>query len=209
MCPYRQGTTTDEVDITWEKFTEIMDSLKNVDAVMLFNKGEPFLHPDIYRMIEYSRFPVILSSNGVLIDPDKLNYDKIDTLCISIPAGNRETYKKITKRDQFDLVIKKAKELEKRCKHTFYVKMVKQPENEGQEEELMSIFKTVHVVEDSNQPNTNNYTDCTQPDVTPTYNADGKKLVCCRDAEEKYDWGTYYEQAKNRQLDICQKCNIR
>lgn len=208
MCPFRQGTKTDEKDMSWEQFIEIMDKLE-ADAVMLFNKGEPFMHPKIYEMIEYSRFPVIISTNAVLVDTKRLPYEKIQTLCVSIPAGNRETYKQITKRDQFDLVIQKAKEMEERAVNEFYVKMVKQQENEGQEEELKRIFKMVHVVDDSNQPNTHNYTDCTQPDITPVYTSSGKKVVCCRDAKEEYDWNKYYNQAKRRELDICQKCNIR
>lgn len=211
MCPFRQGVETDEKDMTFQKFVEIINGLENCDGVMLFNKGESFLHPDIYEMIEYAgeRFPVILSSNGLLIDPERLNYKKIQTLCISIPAGNRETYKRITGRDCFDVVIEKAKELEKRCENEFYVKMVLQKENKNQEEELKKIFKMVHVVEDSNNQNKHAYKTCGQPDTTPVYTADGKKVVCCRDTEEKYDWDKYYNQAKRRELPICVQCGIK
>lgn len=196
--------------MTFQTYVETMNRLpEDTEAVMLFNKGEPFLHPDIYEMIEYSRFPVVISTNGLLVDVDKLNYEKIKTLCVSIPAGNADTYEKITGSPNFGRVIEKTKEMEKRAVNEFYVKMVRQPENKGQEEQLKRIFKMVHVVEDSNRSNPKGYTDCTQPDNTPVYTATGKKVVCCRDAEEIYDWNKYYEQAKRRELPICQNCAIR
>ncbi|HLP46507.1 MAG TPA: hypothetical protein VK469_11190, partial [Candidatus Kapabacteria bacterium] len=82
-------------------------------------------------------------------------------------------------------------------------------ENEGQEELLKEFCDHVVVVDDSNAPNTKGYTDCTQPDETPTWDFTGRKKVCCRDEFSKYDWDTYADKGRRRELDICKKCNIR
>ena len=198
----------------WELFTKLADELKDSEAIHLFNRGEPFTHPRIYDMIDYVQAngtKVILASNALLIDEKKLyNHFKNGLLVISCHAGNKETYKKITGKDGYYKVIKKAKYLEDNAPERvdFRIKFVKQDLNKGQEDELIKLFKRVDVVEDSNQENPLGYVDCTQPDVCPTWDFKGNKKVCCRDEFSEHDYQTYYEQAKLRQLNICKRCAI-
>jgi MoaA/NifB/PqqE/SkfB family radical SAM enzyme len=211
FCPYRLDGNPDGGFMSWEDFTKIFDAISNQsEAVMLFNRGEPFLHPRIYDMIRYAQYSnnVILSTNGVLVDVDKLySVFTHGTLCVSIP-GVGETYKLMTGKDSYEIVKNKVIELEKKKPEgvELYVKMVRQPENEDQEKELQKFCKMVHVVEDSNQPNTNNYTECGQPKTTPTWRWDGTRSVCCR-SEEDYT-PENYELGKKRSLKSCQNCNI-
>jgi len=211
MCPYRLGGENPDLgDMDFELFKKIVDENPS-DEICLFNRGEPFLYPKIYEAIKYvcaKGQKAIVSTNGILIDP--IRYERsIDraSLVISLPAGDRETYKKITKTDNFN----KVKENIERLQNSgieLYIKMVRQPENEGQEEELKKFCNDVKVVDDSNGKNVHGYTDCSQPDVCPTWDFNGKKKVCCR-AGSDYDWDKNYNLAKQRKLPICQNCNIR
>jgi MoaA/NifB/PqqE/SkfB family radical SAM enzyme len=179
---------------------------------MLFNRGEPFLHTKIYDMIKYAQLTtnVILSTNAILVDVDKLySVFTHGTLCVSMPGGTKETYEKLTGGDNYELV--KAKVIELQAKKPngveFYVKLVRQAENEGEEEELKKFAHMVHCVDDSNQPNVHGYTTCSQPDITPTWDWRGDKKVCCR-ASRDYGWEENQEKGRARELDICQNCNI-
>lgn len=214
MCPFRiDNKNIPKGDMDWDLFTKLADELaQQSEAIMLFNRGEPFLYPKIYEAIDYVKCKVIISTNGTLIGYDKF-YDTRGEklLCVSLPAGNRETYKKITGFDYFDRVKKNIIELQEKKPENveMYVKIVRQKENEGHEEEIKKWCKVpVMAVEDSNQPNHHGYETCSQPDITPVWDFTGKKKVCCRDEFGKYDWETYYEQAKKRELPICKNCGI-
>ena len=211
FCPF-QHHEIDKGFMDMGLFKRLVDELAPVsEALMLFNRGEPFLHPRIYQMIEYAnaRCPIILATNAILVNVKKLYSIKgKKTIAVSCPAGNRETYEKLTTVDAFETVKGKIKELQKKKPDDteLYVKMVRQPENEGQDEKLREFCDNVVVIDDSNIPK--DYLVCTQPDTVPVYRYDGRKVVCCRDWEGKYDWHIYKEQAKKRRLDICKNCGI-
>ena len=214
FCPH-QHNPIKRGFMEWDLFTELVDDLApQSEALMLFSRGEPFLHPTVYKMIEYAnkKCPVIISTNAILVDVKRL-YDvfKEGTLCVSCPGGNQETYKLLTGSDSFGIVREKIRQLvtSKPERINLYVKMVKQKENEGQGEELKKLCKNVAVVDDSNNPNLHNYTECSQPDVSPTYRFDGQKVVCCRDWNCEYPYVQYYEQAKKRELPLCANCGIQ
>lgn len=216
MCPFRYDSNFNDLgDMEWDTFTKIFDEIApTAESVMLFNRGEPFLYKKIYEAIAYvqEKLPVVLSTNGELVDPEKLfKVFQRGTLVVSIPAGDAETHKKITGCNSFEKVKKNVIELQllKPEEVEMYCKMVKQPENQGHEELLKEFCQHVVVVEDSNQPNPKNYTDCTQPDITPVYDWHGNKKVCCRDELGQYPHEEYYEQAIMRDLPICKNCGIR
>ena len=213
MCPFRKGGGfKDFGDMDWDLFTKLVDELApQSEAIMLFNRGEPFLYKKIYEAINYAKgkCKIILSTNGVLVDTELLYKNAGDLLLVvSCPAGNNKTYKEITGVDCYDKVKGKIIELQDHKPENveMYVKLVKQPENEGQEESLKEFCDMVIAVEDSNQDR--GYTHCTQPDITPVYRYDGKKVVCCRDVDGTYEYNKYKEQAKNRLLPICRDCGI-
>jgi MoaA/NifB/PqqE/SkfB family radical SAM enzyme len=212
FCPY-QNKDIDKGFMDFDLFCSLVDVLApQSEAINLFNRGEPFLHPKIYEMIAYAqaKCPVILSTNGVFVDVDELyGVFHNGTLCVSLPAGTRETYENLTKMDNFDLVVNKIIQLQDKKPDgvEMYVKMVKQPENAMEDEEIRRFAKKVVVVDDSNHER--GHLDCTQPDVTPVWRFDGKKVVCCRDAKGEFGWETNYEAAKRRELPICVGCGIR
>lgn len=210
MCPYRLGGDNPDIgDIDFETLKRIIDE-NPTNEICLFNRGEPFLYEKIYEAIEYAskKAKVIISTNGRIL-PDASRLPENLLVVFSVPAGNREDYKKITGVDAFMEVKKNIEEIQEKKHFEMYVKLVRQKENQGQEEELKKWVKVpVMVVDDSNQENTHGYTDCTQPDVCPTWDFNGNKKVCCR-AGSDYDWDKYYNEAKQRKLEICRNCNIR
>ncbi|HLN19040.1 MAG TPA: radical SAM protein [Patescibacteria group bacterium] len=216
FCPYRiDNKNIPKGDMDFNLFTKLVDELApQSEAIMLFNRGEPFLYPKIYEAISYvgRKTKVIISTNGILIGVDRFyKTDGIKQLVFSIPAARSDVYKQITGSDKFD-VVKRNIQLAQNNKPEnveLYCKIVKQPENEGHEEFLKEFCNHVVVVDDSNQPNIHNYTYCGQPDTVPTYDFTGKRKVCCRDEFSKYNFEEYAEQGRKRQLDICQKCSIR
>jgi len=214
MCPFRKdGGFKDFGEMDWSLFTKLVDELAPYsEDIMLFNRGEPFLHPKIYEAIEYvgKKTRAIISTNGVLIDPDKFYKTKGQKLLVvSLPAGDEKTYRKITGSNSFRKVRENIVrlQLQKDDQTEMYVKIVRQPENEGHEEKLKEFCDMVVVVDDSNQDK--GYTTCSQPDITPVYRYDGRKVVCCRDIDGTYEYNKYKDAANNRTLPICRGCGIQ
>ncbi len=80
-------------------------------AITISQYGEPFVvgTEKVVRVIEELRrrfgdVRIDIQTNGTLIDPDLLG-SKADIVMISLDAGSRESYRKITGRDFFDRVI--------------------------------------------------------------------------------------------------------
>jgi radical SAM protein with 4Fe4S-binding SPASM domain len=79
-------------------------------AIYLAGEGEPTLHPDLPKIIEYAYkvgFRIGMATNGALYNyklcRDTLPY--LSWIRYSIDAGNSRTYKKIHGVDHFDLVV--------------------------------------------------------------------------------------------------------
>lgn len=87
--------------IEYNDFTNIIDDhykLKT-DTILFTGAGEPFLHPDISKMITYVKQKGIglqIFTNGTKIKDIKNIIDsKVDELFISVSASNPKTYKKV------------------------------------------------------------------------------------------------------------------
>jgi wyosine [tRNA(Phe)-imidazoG37] synthetase (radical SAM superfamily) len=71
------------------------------EFVAICGAGEPFLHPDIKKMLSLTvkyRFKAHIISNGIHIDSEMLDYMlriKLERLTLSIHAGNNKTYRAI------------------------------------------------------------------------------------------------------------------
>lgn len=107
-------------DISLETFEKIIDRLPDtVKTVNLTGWGEPFIHPDIFLMINYAKqnsLRVALTSNGYLLDADcrrKILDGGLDAICFSIenisPNGQNNSGHKFS--EQCLLNIKELLEL--------------------------------------------------------------------------------------------------
>lgn len=73
----------------FELFKELLDKLKKKDSIVLTGWGEPFTHPNIYSIIKYAKkkgHKVALTSNGMLMDAEKVVDSGIDSISFSVDS---------------------------------------------------------------------------------------------------------------------------
>lgn len=100
MCPRRKMTRKLQ-HMDFELFKKIVDECKSVNRrVQLYNFGEPFLCPDIFRMIDYAanaEIKTVISTNGGVLTAEiakKILESKLDVLILSFDGIKKGTYEK-------------------------------------------------------------------------------------------------------------------
>ena len=83
-------------------------------AMLFAGEGEPLIHPDIDEFIETahdSGAGSAIFTNGVLLTPKRSEriLDKLTFIRVSFNAGNRESYEKVHRSDDFDKVVENLK----------------------------------------------------------------------------------------------------
>jgi len=117
LCPSGAGLLNrPQGFITFDLFKKIIDEIKfDSFLILLWNQGEPFLHKDIIKMIEYAHLQkmiVILSTNAnVFPDPNELIVSGLDLLIISMDGVEQETYNKYRVNGELEKVIENVKKL--------------------------------------------------------------------------------------------------
>lgn len=116
MCKhcFRFSRRTNVGDMDFELFKKIIDEGKkhNLFAVNLSWMGEPFLHPEIINMINYTKLngiiDTIINTNGTLLNKEMsekiLNDGNVDTIIFSMDSITKETYNRVKFGSDFDLV---------------------------------------------------------------------------------------------------------
>jgi MoaA/NifB/PqqE/SkfB family radical SAM enzyme len=104
-------------------FKDLISDLANIGVrkIILCGKGEPFLHPDIIKMIKLvkeNNFILHIFTNGIHIKENMLEEMltlNVDRLIFSIHAGDYQTYRKVhpAHPDKFEYVEKLLKEIKK------------------------------------------------------------------------------------------------
>lgn len=97
-------------------FKKIIDGLKeNIKNIGLFNYGEPFMHPQISEMIEYTRQKcpdthLSASTNGMPLANEellrKITYSGIDQLLFSVDGATQDTYEKYRRGGNLEAILK-------------------------------------------------------------------------------------------------------
>lgn len=90
----------------------IIQTLENGVKNICISGGEPFLHPDIYKMLEFSKkqgLNVAVSSNGDNLDIIKTCIPYIDVIGLPLESYKRELHDKIRGKNSFDNIIKLLK----------------------------------------------------------------------------------------------------
>ncbi len=122
FCFVTEGMNREEGFMDFELFKKVIDESPGLEHLCMHNWGEPLLHKDIFRMIDYAKAAgiawVVMNTNGTLLT-DKMIQRIIDSgldiIRFSID-GSAETFKKIRgveleKIENNIIKLKEAKEL--------------------------------------------------------------------------------------------------
>jgi len=121
-------------------------------AIKLNWRGEPLLHPNLCEMVKYAKqigvHEVLLNTNGLLLDRD-IAYDLaiagLDWLIISADGATKETYEKIRRGGNFEVLFKNLMKLSllyDRLPRSpkVRIQMCLQPDNEGEVVKWLDTF---------------------------------------------------------------------
>ncbi len=113
LCPTGLGTLGRERGrMSFENFKRLVDQIKSFAyQVELFNWGEPFLHPQIFEMIDYvssNKIAVRLSSNLNYFSADiarRTIESGLDALIVSVDGATQASYEKYRRGGNLDRVL--------------------------------------------------------------------------------------------------------
>jgi radical SAM protein with 4Fe4S-binding SPASM domain len=119
LCPTgRNDKSASRGFMKFEEFKKVIDELGNyLTNLELYNWGEPLLHRDLIKMIQYAKgrnIPVCISTNLNALDEgmaEALISTHIDKIFISCDGASPETYSKYRVGGDFDKVISNTAQL--------------------------------------------------------------------------------------------------
>jgi len=142
----------DRVDMSYENYKHILNEIKDFSEdfyVSLSFLGEPLIHKDIKKIIEYTidqkDIKLILETDGLLFDPDFSHYiSDIDSnnlhIIFDVDAVKKETYKKLRGGD-LDKVERNIRYILSKKKKNIFVQMVRIDENEDEMIEFYDMWE--------------------------------------------------------------------
>ena len=101
FCFVTEGMTREGGFMGFDLFKKIIDDSPDLEHLCMHNWGEPLLHKDIFKMIEYAKNKgvnyVVMNTNGTLLTDkmiDKVVNSKLDIIRFSID-GSAETFMRV------------------------------------------------------------------------------------------------------------------
>ena len=139
-------------------FKKIIDDASQIGVkrIHLYLHGEPLLHPQIVKMIDYIKsknLSVDLTTNGMLFTKDKIEsilhsgVNNKDIITFSILGYSKEVHERIMKGINHDEVVRnifyllKLKEKIKKNRPTIQIAFYTMPENEHEKEQFMKYWR--------------------------------------------------------------------
>ena len=104
-------------EMSFEKFKKIADQLPMVKEMYLTGLGEPMLHKDLYRMIEYlkkRKIRTVITTNATILNErniENILRSGLDKIHVSIDSPDPETFKQIRVGTTLDKVTSNLKSL--------------------------------------------------------------------------------------------------
>lgn len=224
MCPrtlkLERGEILAEGDMDPKLYKKVIDegSENGLYAIKLNYLGEPLLHKDLPRMVEYAKkkgiLDVMFNTNGVPLTEEvskKLIKAGLDGILLSFDSPIKEKYESIRIGAKFDRVVDNFRTLIKLrdkdgLRHpVFRVSMVKMKENEKEVPEFVKLWKSIAdkiVTVDYVNPQWKDKTDryviklkehpnfvCSQLYQRLVVNYNGEIGLCCADYDAEMDLG--------------------
>jgi len=115
LCPSGNGTLTRQKGfMDFDLFTKIIDEVAGkVFMILLWNQGEPFLHPRISEMISYASergLFILISTNGnTKLDCKRIVASGLDSMIFSLDGADQETYNKYRVNGELGKVLQNVK----------------------------------------------------------------------------------------------------
>jgi radical SAM protein with 4Fe4S-binding SPASM domain len=158
-CPTgNKSTQIPKGKMDFDNYRKIIDDVKSfVIYQMLYFQGEPFLHPDLYKMIKYSdenNIYTSISTNGHFLTSEnstKIVKSGLKRIIISVDGASQESYEKYRLGGKLNVVLKGIKNLTqaKKILKSKYPKIVIQflafSHNEDEISEIKSLSKELSV----------------------------------------------------------------
>lgn len=219
MCPYPK-MKRDKGFMDFNLYKKIIDnSIGKVEFIYLHFFGEPFLHKDIFKYIEYassSGITLALSTNATIFNDeliDKILNSSLDFMILSLDSINKETYEKIRVGGKFEKtysnIINILEKHKSNNRLNIVLQMVKMNLNKQEEEEFVKRFKVFNQrgfnltikgvgnyageIKRDDVSNTQtlslNNRVCYEPWRGFTIGWDGKVVPCCNDFNYSYILG--------------------
>ena len=136
-------------------FSDFLDQIHKSTSVLFFYfMGEPFMHPEIYRMIKIARSKNIYvetCTNGDFVDPEGVIYSDINKISFQIGGLDQETHSRYRIRSNLNKVLTNLEQLIRKRNQTpessveIDVGFIVMRHNEHQVEEFLSWAKGVGV----------------------------------------------------------------
>ncbi|MBT4127818.1 MAG: radical SAM protein [Nitrospina sp.] len=153
FCFVTDGMTRDGGFMDFNIFKKIIDDCTDLEHLCMHNWGEPLLHKDIFRMIEYAKNKgvnyVVMNTNGTLLTDKMINRivnSKLDIIRFSID-GSAETFKRVrgVELENIEKNIKKLKIIKekKRPELKMGVVFTVEEDTEGDAEEYIKHWEKI------------------------------------------------------------------
>src|SRR6266540_1831661 len=114
-CPRTFEELEPPMDMSWERFTRIVDQVPDLARAVLHGVGEPMMVRELPRMVRYLKqrgVHVLFNTNGTLLD-DRRGRELIDTrldqLRVSLDAAEPGAFKLVRGVDAFERVVANVK----------------------------------------------------------------------------------------------------
>ena len=153
FCFVTDGMTRDGGFMDFNLFKKIIDDCTDLEHLCMHNWGEPLLHKDIFRMIEYAKNKgvnyVVMNTNGTLLTDKMINRivnSKLDIIRFSID-GSAETFKRVrgVELENIEKNIKKLKIIKEKKKPELKMGVVftVEEDTEGDAEEYINYWEKI------------------------------------------------------------------
>ena len=229
FCFVTEGMTREGGFMEFDLFKKIIDDSPDLEHLCMHNWGEPLLHKDIFRMIEYAKNKgvnyVVMNTNGTLLTNkmiDQIVDSKLDIIRFSID-GSAETFKRVRGVELQNIEqninkLKKAKE-KRRPKLKMGVVFTVEEDTEGDAEDYITHWEKIvdHVRLQPKLITSPRTEVCPEP-FGKDYGKlvvlwDGRVIPCCVDYNANLTVGSVQNDTiqnlwKNEKMDLLRKQHL-